>query len=181
MLSIMIAFPKIEDAKNIKNILVRSGYEVNATCTSGSQTISLANELDGGIIICGYHLLDMHYNQLNSYLPKGFEMLLIASPKRFEDCMNHSIVCLRMPIKANDLLSTLEMMTCNYRRKKKQEKQKPKERSEADKKTIEKAKLILMERNNMSEETAHRFIQKTSMDSANSLLETAEMILSIHG
>jgi response regulator NasT len=36
-----------------------------------------------------------------------------------------------------------------------------------------------MERNNMTEEEAHRYMQKTSMDSGTDLVETAQMILSL--
>ena len=51
MPSIIIAFPKLDDAKLIKNILVRSGYGVDAVCTTGAQVISTANSLDEGIIL----------------------------------------------------------------------------------------------------------------------------------
>ena len=34
-----------------------------------------------------------------------------------------------------------------------------------------------MERNQMTENDAHKYIQKLSMDSGNNLVETAEMIL----
>ena len=44
---------------------------------------------------------------------------------------------------------------------------------------IEKAKAFLMERNRMTEEEAHRFLQKCSMDSGNSMVETAQMIISL--
>lgn len=179
MLSIIIAFPRIEDAKNIKNVLVRSGYEVSGICNTGSQAIGFANELDEGIVICGYRLPDMHYSELHNYLPKGFEMLLMASPAKLADGIDQSIVCLDMPIKTNDLISTLQMMTYQYNRQKKKNKDKPKQRSEEEKQVILKAKTLLMERNSMSEEEAHRYIQKTSMDSGNSMVETAEMILSM--
>lgn len=179
MVSIIVAFPKIEDAKNINNVLIRNGYEVNATCTSAAMVLSHANELDGGIVICGYRFADMQYNELMNYLPKGFDMLLIASPKRFEDCINNDIVCLGLPIKPQDLLNTLQMMTYNFNRRKKKEDRKPKARNEEDKKIIDQAKHILMERNNMSEEEAFRYIQKTSMDSATKMVETAHMIISM--
>ncbi len=179
MLSIIIAFPKIEDAMSIKNALMRNGYEVNATCTTGAQVIGIANDLDGGIVLCGYRLLDMHYSELNGYLPKGFEMLLIASAAKLEECTDNSIVCLSMPIKMQDMLNTLQMMSYNYTRKKKKEKDKPKVRSEEDKRTIAKAKQLLMERNNMTEEEAHRYLQKNSMDSGTNMVEMAEMILSM--
>lgn len=183
MLSIIIAFPKLEDAKAIKSILVRNGFEVNATCTSGAQVISLANELDGGIVISGYRFTDMHYLQLNNYLPTGFEMLLVASPTKLEEVNNNSIVCLGMPIKLNDLLATLQMMTLQYQRRRKRMLEKQKDRSKLrsaeEIATISKAKRLLMDRNNMSEEEAHRYIQKTSMDSGTNMVETAEMLLTL--
>lgn len=179
MVDIIVAFPKIEDAKNIKNVLVRNSYEVRAVCTTGAQVVSLVNDLDAGIVLCGYKFSDMHFSELHDYLPKGFEMLLIASQSRWGDVMGNNIVCLGMPIKTNELISTLQMMTYNYTRRRKKEKDKPKQRTKEEKETIEKAKLILMERNNMSEEEAHRYIQKTSMDSGTNMVETAEMIITM--
>ena len=44
---------------------------------------------------------------------------------------------------------------------------------------IAEAKALLMERNNMTEEEAHRYIQKRSMDNGTDLTETAQMILSL--
>ena len=59
-------------------------------------------------------------------------------------------------------------------------KQKPKpkpQRSEEEKKLIEKAKLILMDRNGMTEPEAFRYIQKSSMDMGRTMTESAQMIL----
>lgn len=179
MLSIIIVFPKMEDANNIRNLLQRNSYDVNAVCTTGAQAIGIANELDGGIVISGYRLPDMLYREMNGYLPKGFEMLLIASPAKLSECQEGNIVSLSMPIKSKDLLNTLQLMTYNYMRRKKKEKSRPKQRSEHEKEIIMKAKLVLMERNNMSEEEAHRYIQKSSMDSGTNLIEMAEMIVSM--
>jgi len=179
VLSIIIAFPKLEDANHIKTILSRNGYAVNAACTTGVQVITLANELDEGIVICGYRLPDMMYRELNSYLPKGFEMLLMASAAKISEGTDGNVVSLTMPMKVQDLINTLQMMTYNYMRRKRKEKNQPKKRSEMEKAIITKAKLVLMERNNMSEEEAHRYIQKTSMDSGTNMVEMAEMILSM--
>ena len=54
MANIIVAFSKPEDGKSIKGILVRSGYEVAAVCMSGSQVLSAAEDLSGGIVVCGY-------------------------------------------------------------------------------------------------------------------------------
>ncbi len=177
MFSVIVGFPKLEDAVCIKNVIIRNGYHVSEPCSTGAQIISLANDLDEGIVVCGYRFADMHYTELNSYLPKGFEMLLVASPDKLEYCQDNNIVCLPMPIKTHDLINTLQMMTYQYQKRKKKDKDKPKVRTEEEKATIQKAKLILMDRNNMSEEEAHRYLQKSSMDSGTNLTEMAEMVI----
>lgn len=72
MADIIIAFPKIEDAKNLRRILNKNGHDVTLVCDSGAQIVSAANSLDGGIVICGYRFSDMHYSEIYEYLPKGF-------------------------------------------------------------------------------------------------------------
>ena len=60
---------------------------------------------------------------------------------------------------------------------KRRKKTQPKRRTAEEEKIINKAKALLMERNQMTENDAHKYIQKLSMDSGNNLVETAEMIL----
>jgi len=177
--SIIVVFPKIEDGRNIKSLLVRNGFSVVAVCTSGAQALNYTDSLSGGIIVCGYKFADMIYSNLHECLPPNFEMLLVASQHVLSECSNQNIVCISMPIKANDLVNTVEMMVQTMARKRRKEKLKPKERNEEEKELIKRAKLLLMERNNLSEEEAHRYIQKCSMDSATNMVETAQMVLSL--
>ncbi len=179
MTNIIVLFPKIEDARNIRNLLVRYGYQVPAVCTTGSQALGYANSLSDGIVVCGYKYQDMMYAELKECLPPHFEMLLVASQRVWSECIDNDIVCVSMPIKVQDLVNTLEMMCANIARRRKKQRLKPKVRSEEEKKIILEAKALLMERNNMSEEEAHRYIQKCSMDSGTNLVETAEMVLSM--
>lgn len=175
---IIIAFPKLEDAKKLKNVLNRNGYDDILTYNNASQVIAAANESDGGIVLCGYRLTDMHYSELYGYLPREFRMLLVASPVRLQECTNMEILCLSMPIHLHELVSTIETMLLELTRpKKKRGRPQPKKRSQEEQRIIDDAKALLMERNNLSEEEAHKYIQKLSMDSGNNLVETAEMIL----
>jgi response regulator NasT len=123
----------------------------------------------------------MHFSQIQDYLPAGFQMLLLASPAKLQDSDISDVVSLPMPIKVQDLLNTIEMMMARYFRWKKKQKKKPRVRSENERRTIRKTKELLIERNQMTEEQAHRYIQKLSMDSGNTLVETALMILDING
>ena len=56
--SIVIALPKIEDAKKIRTILNRHGLTVASVCSSVSNALASISELDSGVLICGYKLTD---------------------------------------------------------------------------------------------------------------------------
>ena len=45
MINVIVALPKIDDARNIKNLLVKSGIPVAGVCTSGAQALALADGL----------------------------------------------------------------------------------------------------------------------------------------
>lgn len=63
---------------------------------------------------------------------------------------------------------------------KKKASQPAKKEKPQEQKIIDDAKAILMERNNMSEPEAFRYIQKCSMDSGNTMVESAQMVISIY-
>lgn len=92
--------------------------------------------------------------------------------------MEH-VLYLTMPLKVHELVSTMEMMAYAMERRKRKKKFRQPERSQEEKETLQKAKEVLMERNHMTEEEAHRYIQKSSMDSGTGLVEAAQMILSL--
>lgn len=179
MTNIIVVLPKLEDAKGIKNVLVRSGFQVTSVCTTGAQAISQADGLHDGIVICSYKLVDMMYDQLQECLPYGFEMLLMASRNVINECYGNGIVCLSMPLRVNDLVNTVNMMTDNILRRRRKKRLQPKVRSTEEETVIGQAKELLMSRNHMDEEEAHRYLQKCSMDSGTNLVETAQMVLSM--
>lgn len=106
-------------------------------------------------------------------------MLLVASPAVCNERTIQDIVCLSMPLKVHELIQTVEMMEYTISRRKKKKRAMPKERSEEEKSIILEAKSVLMSRNNLSEEEAHRYLQKRSMNNGTDLVETAQMILSL--
>lgn len=179
MTNVVVAFSRASDGKNIKNILMRNGFQVVSVCTSGAQAISCLEDLSGGILISGYRLQDMIFEEIYDCLPKGFEMLLVASQTHLGGNIPPDVVSLAMPLKVNDLVNTLDMMIQSQIRRKKRKKSQSRERSQEEVQVLAQAKELLMERNNMSETEAHRYLQKCSMDSGTNLVETAQMIISL--
>ena len=179
MIDIIVVFPQMKDGQGIRNLLVRNGYRVGIACTSGAQAKTYMDNIDYGIVVCGYKFSDMMYSELFHDLGPTFEMLLVASRAKLEEGVADGIVCVEMPLKSYDLLNTLEMMMQALERIRKKGRQKPEERNIAQKAIIDEAKKLLMNTRNMTEEEAHRFIQKSSMDSGTNMVETAQMVLQI--
>ena len=178
MSNIIVALPKLEDAKHISDILRRYGLKTTAICTTGSKVLSTMQQLESGILVCTRRFSDMYYTQLLEYKPEHFEILLLV-PKTGLDTRVPDIITLTLPLRASDLTSTVEMMLVQQNRRLKKKKSVPKKRSSEEQKYIDDAKRALMTKNNMVEEEAFRYIQKCSMDSGTNMVEVAQMILSM--
>jgi response regulator NasT len=135
------------------------------------------NHLERGVLICGSRFVDMMYTEIHEYLPPEFQMLLIASREAVQDREVENLVSLSLPIKVHELLQTLEMMEGQMRRRRRKQRRQPQHRSEEEEALLRRAKAVLMERNGFSEEEAHRYIQKRSMENGTGLVEVAQMIL----
>lgn len=177
MIGIIVAFPRIENAQMIKSLLVRSGFKIISICTTGAQVMSAVDGLNDGIIVCGYKFPDMMYNELKEELPDSFDMMLVAGRANLQEAYGQGIVCVEMPVKAGDLVDTLEMLLEAAERRKRRRKSVPRSRSREEQDAIDRAKAVLMERNSMTEEDAHRYLQRISMESGTGIVETAQMVL----
>lgn len=180
-MNIIIVFPKIENAKSVRSILLKGGYRVDAVCCTGAAALKAANDLDSGIIICTYRLADMVYSELYEYLAPRYDMLLIGSKSQVDERETADVIALSTPLKVHELLQTVEMMSGVYARKKKKRKQEKRPRTDREQHAIGEAKALLMERNHFSEEEAHRYLQKRSMENGTGMPETAQMIISLMG
>ena len=175
--AVLIAMPKSEDSLRIEGLVQGYGLMLDTKiCGTGAEILRIANDRDFGVVICTKRLRDMSYSELGEYLPETFGMIVMtqdASVETFTDRM----VKLILPMKSSELASTIDMLLSGYMRQRKKKRKAPRVKSEAEKQTIDQAKLLLMERNGMSEPEAFRYIQKISVDTGRRAVETAEMIL----
>lgn len=177
--SIIVGLPKLEDANKICDLLKRHGIEVDVVCTKASDILREMNSRDYGVALCGARFQDMDTVELAYYKPESFEMIVTGSEPVLER-FGSNVIKLNKPFTIGDLVNTVEMLSYQLSRRFKPKKKPPAKRTEADKEIILKAKLILMDRNNMTEPEAFRYIQKCSMDSATNMAETAEMIIMLN-
>lgn len=179
MVGIIVVFPNRDNAINIRNLLTRGGIDVSGVCTTGSQAIQLSDMYDEGIVITGFKLKDMHFSKLRENLPDSFEMIMISSKDKWGDDLPYGVRGLPMPLKAFDLINTVEIMLETMYRKRRKRQREKKKRDSGQQEVIKQAKLLLMEKKDMSEAEAHRYIQKSSMDNGTNMVETAQMILAL--
>ena len=178
MAGIIVVFRKNEDSKAIRNLLVHNGYDNVFHCSTGAKAITLADSLGEGLIISGLRMPDTPYTDILDYVEGRFEMLLVASrQKLLED--ERGVAMVEMPIKVRDFLNSVEMMQNNIYAKFSRKKKSPPKRTKEEQSIVDEAKAVLMEKNNMSENEAHRYVQKSAMDSGRTMVETAESILKI--
>ena len=177
MASIIVVLGAQQEARKIKNLLVQNGYAEVFVCASGAQALLCMDDLDAGVVISGFKLVDMMYSELMENLPAQFRLLLLASECNLALRADEDVMSLAYPFRVSDLLGTVELMLGSVTYPKKKPQGTKQKRTPQEEAMIRDAKALLMNRNNMSEKEAHRYIQKCSMDTSRSFVETARMIL----
>ena len=180
MINVIVAFPRIEDGKGIRGLLMKYGFDVVGVYTSGARTLARAYELESCIIVSGYQLADMIYEELWESMPPHAKMVLLTGKDVWADCAEKKILYLPMPFQGRDLIDTLQTLAEQLAERRRKRKSQPKKRSREEEAVIAKAKEILQERNCMTEEEAHRYLQKCSMENGCDMVETAKMVLHIY-
>ena len=166
LVNVIVLFPKQEVARSIRNLLVRSGFEVTAVCATGAQVVQRMEGVEEGLVVCGYKCSDMIYSELREYLSEEVKMLLIASRQYLDDCVYPNVIGLSMPLKGYELVEkTREIVT-----------EISKQRTREEVRLLEEVKELLMQNNQITESEAHAYIQQRSMNSGVGLIEMAKMI-----
>ena len=159
---VVLAFSKDETADKIKMMLDGSGYDVYTVCHSKAELLRTVSDMDEVLIIMGYKLPDGTVDDVYDDLMEGQKLMSIVKAERQSSIYNQDIFVVTLPL--NRIIE----------RRKHRAKRTPEEE-----KIIRDAKAYLMETHRMSEEQAHRFIQKRSMDTGAKFIDTARMILNI--
>ena len=129
LVNVIVLFPKTEVARSIRNLLVRSGFEVTAVCATGAQVVQRMEGVEEGLVVCGYKCSDMIYSELREYLSGEIKMLLIASRQYLDDCVYPNVTGLPMPLKGHELVEKTREIVTEISEKQRRRKQRPKQRT----------------------------------------------------
>ena len=180
MKSVIIAFQNPEAVETIRRVVQLGGYSVSGICSGGAEVLRRLEWTSVSAVICGYRLKDTTAAELYHDLPRGVGMLVLLSQNQAGSVeLPYGIQSVNLPVSRNallDALKTVIMINDRPSSKKSGEDKRP-GRSDEDKTTITKAKQLLMEQNNMTEDQAHRFIQRVSMNNGSKMIDTARAIM----
>lgn len=171
---IIVAFESDNSRKKICEMLESGDLHVQCSCRSGHEVIRYVHKMGGGIVICGYKLSEMTAIDLAADLGPTIMVLVVASPVQLSLCTGPGLFRLPTPVSRSDLLASIRMllqMEEMYLRMTLPRK------TEKEKALIAEAKNLLMSKNGLTEDEAHRFIQKKSMDTGSRMADTAQLII----
>ncbi len=192
MRSIIVAFSDPDIANKVKTILLRHDLPVRGVASSGAMTLRYTSPGDGGgLIVCGARFTDMAAINLLTMLSDDYDVLMLSSSMSAESSFGHmeGLYMLPLPLQAEDLVSSARMLLQTRQmykdttriRKPSTGQGKPESdaagRKPEEQRIIEQAKALLMSRNHLSEQEAHRFLQKKSMDTGTKLIDMAMTVL----
>ena len=175
MQNVIVAFESDTNSAKIREILESEGEFSCLMCRSAAEAKRAARKQHPCIIVCGFKLADGTCEDLFHDLPEGCFMLMIGPRAKLELSETEGIFKLQSPIRRGELLASVRMLV-QFQRYIPREKG-PVKRGEEEQRLIARAKAVLMERYGMTEEQAHRFLQKQSMDGGAKLTDTARLVL----
>jgi len=179
MENIIIGFTDREKAEVIRDIVAKGGFYNAFVCASGEEVLRAANESGGGVVICGYKVADMIHTEIFDMLPESFGMLVLLSRKQADLVENQDIFSLVLPVTKNDVIKTLNMIL-SFKQdgaKKTVGEKNTFHRTDEDALIVERAKLYLMNKYKITEDAAHRFLQKQSMNHGMKMSDIAKNLL----
>ncbi len=179
MSDVIIAFVQKEIGTKVANVLKKRGVNVISTVRAGAEALASADRLDSGVVICTNRLTDMMYDELFETLPRTFQMIVISKTEPEEEYPDYRFRVILTPFKVNDVIEVLEELEEIKSEHKKT--RKPRARNAEDERIIGGAKLLLMNTKGMTEDEAHRYLRKMSMNNGESLRETADKLLILLG
>lgn len=174
MEKIIVAFESEKTALRVKELLEGGGAAACLVCRTADQVRRAINKLPVPAVVCGYKLGDQTAELLFDDLPLSCAMLVLASQNLLELMQNDDIFRLPTPVSRGDLAASVRMLLQIGRRLERYVRPR---RSREEQSLIDQAKRLLMDRNDMTEEQAHRYLQKKSMDSGAKLVQTAQLVL----
>ncbi len=168
---------------DIKETLVAQGYEVVAEATNGKEALQMILELEPNVVILDIKMPEMDGISVAKAVSDICGVVILSAFSQQEQVKKAieagTQVYLVKPFEQNELRAAIELAAVRFKESKAllAETQELTERLQT-RKTIDKAKGILMDEYKYKEPSAFAFIQKSAMNSRTTMKAVAEKIIS---
>lgn len=136
--------------------------------------VRAVRKLGSAAVVCGFKLRDMTAGELAASLRGIAALLVVTSPVYLDLCSGENLYKLPTPVSRADFFASLRII----RDLEETQLHPPVVRRKAsEQQVVDQAKQLLMSINRMTENEAHRFLQKRSMDTGLRMAETAQYII----
>ena len=174
METVIVAFENAAMCQSFSDLLESTGTARCLTCRSGDEVRRLLASQTTYCVVCSPRLTDGPAEWLSEDLPPFCSLLLVGPQHVLDHCGSDQVFKLATPIRREEAVSTVRLLLQFGHRT---EGLLRSRRSVSQQETVERAKRLLMERKGLSEEEAHRLLQKRSMDTGARLIQTARRII----
>ncbi len=173
MESVILAFEREKNGLRIRDVIETAGIANCILCHSAAEVKRLVHEQRIGAVICSHKLIDESAELLFSDLPVTCSMLVVAMKSLLDLISDGDIQKLPAPATRGELIAAVRRLLQSSQRA---ERYIHPRRENEELTLIRQAKVILMD-HGMSEEQAHRYLQRESMGSGLKMVQVAQQIL----
>ncbi|HHY60944.1 MAG TPA: ANTAR domain-containing protein [Clostridia bacterium] len=181
---IFLALTQPEERKKIKVFLTRQGFTVVDETADGTNALRRIRAVHPDLIVADADLPGLSGMKLAEIVEEEDIAPIIVVTNSDKDGLwldfEHptGIVFLQRPLTRQGLLQTVQLsLISSYRIKHLKEDIKKLQHQLEERKLVERAKGILMEKNRLTEQEAYRLLQKQSMNTGTPLAELAKAII----
>ena len=174
METVIVAFENTAMCQRFGDLLESASIAKCLTCHSGDQVRRLLNKQQVYCVVCGPHLTDGPAEWLYEDLPPACSLLLVGPQHMLDACSSREVFKLSTPIRKEEAISTVRLLLQFGHRMEKFVRPK---RSNVEQELVDKAKKLMMEEKGLTEDEAHRTLQKRSMDAGSRLTQTARQVI----
>ena len=170
--------------RHLINILLERGYEIVGEGSSGKLALALARTATPDVMLMAVGLADLDGIQAASEILANYRLPIVLITSHYdaatvERATNAGVMALQLkPVREDAVSPAIELAISRFKdfHALQQENETLKENLES-RKLIERAKGLLMEQRNISEEQAYSLIKKTSMNMRKPMSDVAQVIL----
>jgi response regulator NasT len=174
MQSVVTAFSNPLMARTVSSVLTNGGYEVESVCKSGEDLLQFSETCASRVVVSGFSFPDMDLESLYRRLNGRLAMVIVPFSHQMNMIKIRELTVIPYPPPEQELLLAVERVDKFVSAR---GQTLPHVRTAEEILLIHRAKEIIIDSLGATEDQAHRFLQRFSMNYGLRLSEAAKMVI----